>query len=283
MKFFLINRKNNKNHSYSFLKKNCNKLGLQFNEINVDNFEKVKITRKDILYRLATDVNSKNIEKMLVKYNPKTLYHFNNLGCLHLVSENVVDATIQHQSENIPMPKTSFINTLDQDRIARIIKKVGGFPVVIKKIGEQKGIGIDKTDNLKDLINITKKYINQKTPFIIREYIDSPGISFRSIVVDNKVITTYKNTSVHKDDFRSNIDQSQRIRKIVKISKFQENIIIKAVKILGVDFGAVDFLYDNDGHLKILEVNFPCNFAPAQELSKINIAEKIILFLSNKK
>lgn len=283
MNFFVINRKNANNHTISLLKKSCNCLDLQFNEINIDNFEKVKITQKDILYRLATDINSKNIEKILIKYNPKTFYHSNELGCLHLALDNVVDATIKHQSENLPIPKTSFINTIDQKKIKQIIKRLGGFPIVIKKIGEQKGIGVDKADNLKDLINITKKYIDQKNPYIVREYIDSPGISFRSIVLDKKVLVTYKNVSIHKDDFRSNIDQLQRIREMAKISKFQENIIIKAVKTLGVNFGAVDFLYDKNNQLKILEVNFPCNFAPAQKLSKINIAEKIILFLKDKK
>lgn len=286
MTFYIINLGINKNKNIvQAFKEASSKLGTDIKIIVNKNFDVKLIARDDILYRITTDKISKELEKNLVmSRKPKSLYLNVNEVDIDKVEENVIKSTEVHVENNIVMPKTNFENTSVKEKLKKIVDELGGYPVVIKEIGGQKGLGVSKAENINELVNISRRLISTNKKYIIREFVDSPGISYRSIVLGNKILVTYKNESVDKSDFRSNINQKERIRKIVEVSKKDEKQIIKSVRCLKVSFGAVDFAYDSkdNNKMKIFEVNFPCNFVPAQRLSGIDIAKKILAYLIKK-
>lgn len=258
----------------------CKEYNIEIVDVTMDNFLELKISTNDLFYRVTNGTNAQNIEKILVtKYRPKTLYK-NNFPFIPIWT---FDANIVHQSNNVPIAKTMFMNTDDEKYLESAVDNLNGFPIIIKVINKSKGEGVLKADNFDDLKKIVNELIKTNQNYILREYVDSPGVSYRSIVLGDKILISYKNESVNKSDFRSNADQSQRIRKQVDVQPDNALILINAVNMLNTSFGAIDYAFDKDNKVKIFEVNFPCNFIPAQELSGVNIAKEIISFLMENK
>lgn len=257
----------------------CKELSIDVVDVTLENFSSLKIDSNDLFYRVTNGTNAQNIEKILVtKYHPKTLYK-NDFPFIPIWT---FDANILHQSNDIPIAKTEFINFCDEQYLQKVVDNLNGFPIVIKVINKSKGEGVLKADNFDELKKIVSELNATNQNYILREYIDSPGISYRSIVLGDKILVTYKNESVNKNDFRSNADQTQRIRKEVQVQDNNALILIKAVNMLNTSFGAIDYAFDKDNKIKIFEVNFPCNFIPAQELSNVDIAKEIIEYLIKK-
>lgn len=279
IKLFLIAyTKDDENRKKAFYEA-CKKLDIDIVDVTLENFDSLKIDNNDLFYRVTNGINAQNIEKILLtKYHPKTLYK-NDFPFIPIWT---FDANIMHQSKDVPIAKTIFINSNSEEYLKKNTNELNGFPIVIKIINKSKGEGVLKADNFDDLKKIVNELVRTNQNYILREYVDSPGISYRSIVLGDKILVTYKNESVNKNDFRSNADQTQRIRKKVDIKPDDALILIKAVNMLNTSFGAIDFAYDENHKIKIFEVNFPCNFVPAQELSGIDIAQEIMQYLIKK-
>jgi len=284
MNLFIINRKNANKNIFGAFKTAAKKNHIKIIEVNIDNYLRFKLSKRDFVYRISSDANSRYIEKEYSFYKPITLRAEKGFNILESIYDNVVNATMLHQFYHLPIPKTEFINSSDKLLLKNTTKKLGGYPIVIKLRGSQKGMGVIKINNYKEYQKQTKNLIEQNLVYITREFVDSPGLSYRAIVLGDVVLVCYKNQSVHEDEFRSNTDQKQRVREIIKLDKAEEKIMVKAVNVLDIEFGAVDFAYDKSDadKLKIFEVNYPCNFVPAQKLSGIDIAEKILIHLLNK-
>ena len=279
IKLFLIAyTKDDENRKKAFYEA-CKKLDIDIVDVTLENFDSLKIDNNDLFYRVTNGINAQNIEKILLtKYHPKTLYK-NDFPFIPIWT---FDANIMHQSKDVPIAKTIFINSNSEEYLKKNTNELNGFPIVIKIINKSKGEGVLKADNFDDLKKIVNELVRTNQNYILREYVDSPGISYRSIVLGDKILVTYKIESVNKNDFRSNADQTQRIRKKVDIKPDDALILIKAVNMLNTSFGAIDFAYDENHKIKIFEVNFPCNFVPAQELSGIDIAQEIMQYLIKK-
>lgn len=245
-------------------------------KVGLDNYQSLVLSKEDALYRTAKGPTAEIIQKILIaKFRPKTFYISN-----YLISRDTVSNNIVHKYNNVPIVKTEFVVSQDKEAINETVNQLGGWPIVFKEEGKRKGLGVHKVNDCDELI----KLISSNEKYLLREFIESPGLSYRAIVLGEKVIFAYMNKSVNSKDFRSNIDQEKRERKIIELSKEEEKVLVKATRLTNVEFGAVDFAYDkkDNNKLKIFEVNSPFNFGPAEEISKKSIAEQMILYLMKK-
>lgn len=282
MKFFVLNKRGgNKNLIKSF-RKSAEDNGVEFIEVISENVNDIEVKDNDLVYRVTYDHDSVILEKkiMLSGRKIKTFYKKNNFDLVSRARDNVIDATLIHKKNNISIPKTKFTNKIDNQNIDNIIEKLGSFPIIIKETGGQRGEGLHKVENKNDLISLTSDLRKNEKTFIIREFIDSPGLSYRAIVLGNNVEFCYRNESIDKSDFRSNVIQKDRKRKEIRLNNYDREMCVNAVKVLGLRTGAVDFAYDRkDGKLKIFEVNMPYNFYPVEKDFNVSISKKILNYL----
>ena len=60
-----------------------------------------------------------------------------------------------------------------------------------------------------------------------------------------------------------------------------EYLALESTKLLGLDIGGVDLLYDSDGY-KICEVNSSPGFYGMEKYTEIRVAEQIVTYVKNK-
>ena len=180
--------------------------------------------------------------------------------------------------ENIFSPKTIYCATSDRRMLMKYVKKLGGFPIVVKALGGTHGLGVMKIDTESSLFGVIDFLLAQGRIVILREYIPVKN-SARFIVLGSKVIASLEYQALNHD-FRTN--EAKVLQVVPKhYPKELEDLSVKATKAMGLEFGGVDILVKG-AKAYVSEVNFPCNFVRAQNVSKVDIASQMVDYLLRK-
>lgn len=277
---YLILRKDSNKTTFDLLKKSAEERGINVKPIYTDDFdftENILLTKNDALYRISTDKNSLLLEKFLINENVISFYS-SLKECISKL-DNVVEATLIHEKNNLPIIKTIFALTNNKSLLKKYAKKLDEFPLIIKSAGGQHGVGVIKIDSLESLYSVADYLHKQNDEFILRKFIDYREHA-RLIVLGDKVISSIEYKRV-ENDFRSNVGKKLTIVN-KKFDPKIEEIAVRSVSVLGYEFGGVDILIDKNGSPFIAELNFPCYFPRAQQSSNIDISGQMIDFLINK-
>lgn len=280
MTFYCINRIGTNPTTIKLFKKSAKKRGIKFKEIYSDNYEFIEfpmLKKDDILYNVCVDHKSRTLEKCIINNDVATFCIDNNTG-LHSY-DNVFDATIIHSKNNLPIVKTVFDITKDRKMLSHYVDYLGGFPIIIKSKDGSHGVGVIKIDSLDSLLSIVDVLLNTNNKFIMREFINYKQHA-RLIILGNEVVSSIEYKRI-KNDFRSNVGKELKIM-AKKFGKGIEDTAIEAVRVLGYKFGGVDILIDNKGKFYIAEVNYPCFFPRAQQVTGIDISGLMIDYLIEK-
>lgn len=281
MNKLLVISQNTKNLLYQHIEDYCQKKYIELIAVNQENYDEITIDSGDGIYRISLDNTAKLIEKYFLTKSVKSLYRDKIAGIGKL--DNVIEASIIHEINQIPIPQT--IYAVSKKKVSKYIEKLG-LPMIVKVAGGSKGIGVIKADTVDSLRSIIDYLTESQIDFVLKQYIDvsKPTYSMRAVVIDEEISFIYKNINISSDDFRSNVDQTARTRERVELNNQQQvKDLINSVKSLGLYVGAVDFVIDQNGMLKIFEVNFPFNFSPIIEEFSYPVHEKILdLLLADK-
>lgn len=273
---YLILRKDSDKTIFDLLKKSAEERGIYVKAIYTEDFdftENITLTKNDALYRISTDKQSSLIENFLINESVNSFYY----SLKDRVRGVGIGAILIHKKNNLPINKTIFSLTDDKTLLKKYAYELGGFPIIIKSLGGQHGVGVMKVDSLESLYSVSDYLCEQKDNFILRQFIDYK-VHARLTVLGHKVISSLGYKRV-ESDFRTNaVDNPNIVSK--KFDSNIEDIAVKAISVLGYEFGGVDILIDKDGSLYITEVNFPCRWV--QQYSSIDISGRMIDFLINK-
>jgi ribosomal protein S6--L-glutamate ligase len=109
---------------------------------------------------------------------------------------------------------------------------------------------------------------------LVQQYIyEAKGQDLRCFVIGDKVIATMQRTA-QEGEFRANIHLGAS-GKMIKITHQEEEIAIKASKLLGLQIAGVDMVRSADG-LKILEVNSSPGLEGIEKATQLDIGKEII-------
>jgi len=219
-------------------------------------------------------------------YQKAVFRHLERMGVLFINSSDAIDTvkdklyTMQILAQNnVPHPKTMLVrNPVD---VSYVEKKIG-FPIVVKSLSGTHGKGVylakDKK-NFSQLMDMMEQF-NDRFNILLQEYVsDSHGKDLRIMVVGGKVIGAMKRES-QDGDFRANITRGAGA-KPVEMDEQMEFLSLESTKLLGLDIGGVDLLYDNGGY-KICEVNSSPGFSGMEKYTDNKVAEQIVTYVKNK-
>ena len=274
MKFYCIYIK--EDDSVRLLKEACAKRKIPFIQLDPENYDytqRIRFSKRDMLYRVVTTSSGRDLEKFLLDRNVSTFYRS------YERSVSSISNILVYEKEDIPRPKTIYRLTRNKKLLQKYAEKLG-FPLIIKAMGGSHGVGILKIDSLSSLYSISD-YLLSKGPgsFVMKEFVDVTS-SARLIVLGNKVIDSIKYLAP-ENDFRSNEGAVPNVTK-ASFPKNIEKIATRTVKALGVEFGGVDILISKSGKPYVAEMNFPCFFPRCQMLTGTDIAGKMIDHLAKK-
>lgn len=261
------------------LQSSCMKSGIEFVQIDPLKFsygDDLLSGEKKLLYRVSKSGSNQHvssIEKFLINDETATFYS-SSPAVLSKPNQLMI-----FRENHIPIPKTVYSVSNNVDLLKKEVKYLGGFPLILKALGGSHGVGVMKIDSFESLISFVDFLYHRGHSLILREFIDVKK-SARLIVLGRKVIDSVEYVAL-KDDFRTNRGQSPIVQPKI-FSKDVQKIALKAVKVLGKEFGGVDILIDKNNRSYVTEVNFPCNFSRCQLLTGKDISGMMIDHLLKK-
>ncbi|MEY3397593.1 MAG: hypothetical protein RL220_187 [Bacteroidota bacterium] len=173
------------------------------------------------------------------------------------------------------LPKTVFTN-YSKD-VEKILKEVGGAPVVIKLLEGTQGLGVVLAENKKAAISVIEAFNGLKARVIVQEYIkEAKGADIRAFVIDGHVVGAMKRQA-RDGEFRSNLHRGGTAE-FIELTREEEIAAIKAANALKLGVAGVDMLQSERGPL-IIEVNSSPGLEGIEKATGKDIATQIIKFV----
>jgi glutathione synthase/RimK-type ligase-like ATP-grasp enzyme len=261
------------------LKATCEKLNIDFvclNSLNVDYCLLPKLTKNDFLYNVAR--GGETLETFLLNKEVKTFYR-NNPDFV-VSNSNTIKYSVIHDRANLPVPKTIYNITPDRRLLRKYVDYLEGFPLIIKNQRSTRGIGTIKVESWQSLISIIDYLMTTNEEFILRQFINNPGTA-RLIVLGDKVIASVFRENQF-EDFRVSSGEKSIVDYPKEYNERVNNLAIQATHLANLETAGVDIVFDEAQNPYLLEINFPHNFVRPQQVTGVNIAEKMLLYLLEK-
>ena len=217
---------------------------------------------------------ARHLEKMGFKVfnSSKAIEYCDHKGLMHLELSN----------NDIQMPRTILSPMIfdyllnSEDYLIKCYEELGK-EIIIKESKGSFGMQVylikDKEEFIKKVTELNKRNVD----FIMQENIKSSyGKDIRVNIIGNKVIGAMLRES--DKDFRANISQGGK-GKLINLTTEQEEIALKAHKVLGLDFSGVDLLFGEDNKPILCEVNSNLNFLSFEELWGKSFGAEILKYI----
>lgn len=256
------------------LRQACRDRKIEYFPISAPAFDRtmpISLQKSDLLYRTATGRDAFYLERLVLNEQVTTFYR----SIHHWDRYSSIPTLIR---AGIPIPRTIIHVTNERSLLHHYVAALGGFPVIVKVIGNSHGIGVMKVDSLSALFSLVDFLIAKEIYFVLRKYIPIQT-SARLIVLGDAVIDSIE-YQTHTDDFRSNVGESPLVQPKIFSTEVQ-NIAIQATHAIGLEFAGVDILIDHE-EIFVIEVNFPCYFLRAQFATGTDIAGLMVDYLIEK-
>lgn len=198
------------------------------------------------------------IRPSMTFYGCALIRHFESLGTFSLNGS----AAISHsrdklfslqllQRSSLDIPTSGFANSPVDT--SDLIDMVGGAPLIVKLLEGTQGHGVVLAETRKAAESVINAFKTLKANLLVQEFIkEARGKDLRCFVIDGKVVASIQRTAA-PGEFRANVHQGGTAS-LIKITKEERTLAIKAAKTLGLSVAGVDIIRSDKGPL-LLEVN----------------------------
>jgi len=214
------------------------------------------------------------------------LRHLEKLGVYSLNSSKAValaqDKLLHLQmlsDAGFPVPKTILVQFPVN---INLIEQELGFPVVVKtRVGTQ-GSGVHLCDSrqaLNDLLQFVEAN-NPNAELFLQQFLpESRGRDVRVLSVGGLIVGAMERKAI--EGFKSNYSQGGSAIPFEYGPK-NELAVADTMKALGMDMAGLDYLYDDEVGLRILEVNSSPGFEGLEKICGVDVAAAVFRFIDVK-
>ncbi len=245
----------------------CIERGVSYKEIHAPDFDfdpKHRLPPGDILYRPAVATSAMRVEQFLFTPGVAT-FHTEDQAVFY----DFVSSPLMFQRAGLPIPRTVYCASADRQLLDAHAERLGGFPLVVKQLGGQGGVGVMIAESRRGLYALMDHLIDGGSNPLLCAYIPD-AMHWRVVVVGERAVAAYRNP-IDENDFRtySSTDPDDYTS---DVPTEMARIAMEAVRTMQSEFGGVDLLEHESGRLYLLEANVPCYFPQAQETAGIDVA-----------
>jgi hypothetical protein len=262
--------------SARFLIKAAEERGIKVKVINaneVDFFNLPALEKGDLLFRLSGSPRAKRVEKLIISDDVAHFYKDSNYAISGRDS-----SYFYNKQAGLPVIKTIPLLPTKQSDISKHVDYLGGFPLVVKVMGRQDGVGVIQVDTIEGLKSLFDYVRIEKKTVLLRSFVQHAYYG-RLVVIGDRVVASHRTYS-SEDEFRTNArGNTDEKKEAIVFPEEVQKVAVAAVKSIGIEFGGVDILFSDNGEYYISEVNSPCAFNYTQKLTGIDIAGAIIDYL----
>ena len=178
---------------------------------------------------------------------------------------------------DMPVPDSHFVSNIKN--FERAAADLGGYPVVVKTPNSRQGKGVHLVESFVTAQSIMDQQEAKKHGLLVQEFIGLRGREdIRAIVLGDKVIGAMT-LKPEKGDFRSNIHQNGS-PKVVTLNKKIEELAIESSRALGLEISGSDIIVDGNGNPRVIEANYSPGFKGFEAATGLDIASKIIRYVT---
>jgi hypothetical protein len=259
------------------LREACEHRDVEFVEIDAPEFDYLPERRLPpgaMLYKAGVTSAATFVEQFL--YDPGVATFYSQPEGPLMYKSN---PTLCFERAGLPTPRSVYVTTRNREVIRSHVARMGGFPVVVKMMGNSRGIGVMRADSYPTLFSLLDYALSQSRHPLLAAYIDQ-AVHWRAVVVGDRMVAHYRNVT-DEDDFRTSGSDDEEDYTAPPPPEL-EALAVGTVKAIGDEFGGVDILEHPSGRLYILESNNPCYFGAAQLQGGIDVAGKMVEYLLGK-
>lgn len=258
------------------MKQACAQRNVEFIEIHAPSFDYLPEQQllgdgTEMIYRPAVSLTAQRVEQFMYSAGVGTFYRDPVKICF-----GCHNPTLQFHRNDLPIPRTVYACTTDREQLRRHVSNLGGFPVVVKAPGFSSGLGVMRVDSFPSLFSLIDFAMSKGTLPMLIAYVPN-AVHWRLTVVGDKVIAAYQNVT-EADDFRTYATLDKNLFTLAP-NPVMADIAIRAVHCQGVALGGVDILAHASGRYYLLEANYPCYFATAQDAIGVDISGAMVDYL----
>ncbi|HEY5548254.1 MAG TPA: RimK family alpha-L-glutamate ligase [Coriobacteriia bacterium] len=188
------------------------------------------------------------------------------------------DKLLAHQklaSAGIPCPRT--VLARQPSDVAKIVRIVGGPPVILKLLSGTHGKGVMLGRDMDEIQAALETVWALNQTLLIQEYIDkAPGTDIRVLVVGGRVLGAMKRTA-KLGQFRANVHQGATVERFPMTEEL-EWLALRAAEVIGLDIAGVDLIESDDG-FAVIEVNSAPGFEGFERATGCNVASEMLAYM----
>lgn len=230
----------------------------------------VEINLKDFDYSFirvsGAQSHMTSLLSYLLKFNKVTFNDSSNLE--HTMNDEKITQMVKFACNKIPIPKTLVFSRISYKRNLKTISEHITYPCVLKTNGS-KGDAVWKIDNQESLENKIKEIKNDL--IIVQEYIKN-DYDIRALFFKRELLGAISRYS--SGGFYNNVSKGGRVE-VTSLSKQEIKLSKKALKVLDLDFGGVDFIRTDQGII-FLEINKGPMVYGLESATDLNIPADIV-------
>lgn len=225
-----------------------------------------------------------HIHPSITYYGVAILRQFESMGTFCINSSSSIahsrDRLLAHQllgRAGVSMPTTAFAHYPGDTK--DMIQIVGGAPLVIKLLDGQQGNGAVLAQTNKAAEAVIQAFRGLKANFIAQEYIHEPKTKdILCVVLGNKIITAIEQDASTLELLNDEV--SHKKSHVVEITPLEKKMAIRAVRVLGLKFAAVNFLRTKAGP-RIVDVNCSPSFKRIEKVSGLDLGSLIVDYIEH--
>ena len=158
--------------------------------------------------------------------------------------------------------------------LKRLLKRVGGSPVVLKLLRGTQGTGVMFGEGPAAVEALLETMWSLGEDVLIQRFVtESKGRDVRTLVVGGRVRAAMRRIA-REGEFRSNLHRGGSGEQI-RLSKAMERAAVRAVKAIGLDAAGVDLLESEQGR-QVIEVNASPGFEGLEATTGTNVAGLLV-------
>jgi ribosomal protein S6--L-glutamate ligase len=172
----------------------------------------------------------------------------------------------------IPVPRGFLI--LEPGQMARAVKALGGFPVVVKGLRGRQGTTVERVQDLGFARYLAAHPPHPVSGVLLQEFLTkAPEGDTRILVVRDQAVACMRRVP-KGGEFRSNVHLRGRGAPWQPPRQWIE-LAVEATRVLGLEVAGVDMLEGPQGPL-VLEVNTTPGFRELERVTAVDVASRIL-------
>lgn len=233
---------------------------------------------------LQVDVIMPRIGANIKEYALTMVRHFelmgitviNNFESILLARNKLLTVQTLFQ-KGIPVPESRYVS--NWSNFEKAVSSLDCFPLVIKKPFSRQGKGVYLIDSIEKSRPLLDGLLNTVEGLLVQKFIPPEKRREIRIMVVGESVIGAMSLIPKKGDFRSNVHLNGRTEKIDPTEEMS-TIAIKSTQAVGLDISGVDIIEEENGALRVIDVNYSPGFKGLEKCTGKNIAAEIIRYVT---